>query len=553
MQLPINPSLSRRDVLKLGIAAGGSTFFISKSLTAGLAGPQISKGGVDPGGRDGGKVPPARILRPWVSELPIQTPKAYGPSLMDTVNPDAHQRFWEFTPKHFYDLHVREADHQFHPDLPPTRIFGYDGTVPGALFHSRYGEPCLVRIFNDLPANHVGFGAPEISTHLHNSHTPSESDGFPGYFHGPGTYKDHHYPMSKAGGDEREALGTVWYHDHRLDFTAQNVYRGLAGFHLFFDDKDSGDEQDTNPVALRLPSGEFDVPMVFSDRVIGADGQLVFDMFNMTGILGDNIAVNGKIQPFMNVKRRKYRFRILDGGISRVYHVALSNSARFTHIANDGNLFERPLSTKGIWLGVAERADIVIDFSTYRKGDVVYLVNRAEQFDGRGPTGKLLTPRTPLVKFIIGDSAADPSQVPSFLRALPDINLAEVTMHRTWEFGRSNGAWTVNGKLFDVERCDARVKRGSAEIWTLRNGGGGWAHPIHIHFEEFQMLERNGKPVAPHERCRKDVALLFPGDEVKCYWRFRDFLGRYPMHCHNLVHEDHAMMVRWDIVDGDPS
>jgi FtsP/CotA-like multicopper oxidase with cupredoxin domain len=24
--------------------------------------------------------------------------------------------------------------------------------------------------------------------------------------------------------------------------------------------------------------------------------------------------------------------------------------------------------------------------------------------------------------------------------------------------------------------------------------------------------------------------------------------GRYPMHCHNVVHEDHAMMVRWDIV-----
>jgi FtsP/CotA-like multicopper oxidase with cupredoxin domain len=131
--------------------------------------------------------------------------------------------------------------------------------------------------------------------------------------------------------------------------------------------------------------------------------------------------------------------------------------------------------------------------------------------------------------------------------------MAEVTMQRTWEFGRSNGQWTVNGKVVDVERCDARIKQGSAEIWTLRNGGGGWAHPIHIHFEEGQILERNRRPAAPYEKVRKDVYTLFPGDEVKIYMRFRDFLGRYPMHCHNVVHEDHAMMVRWDIVQGDPS
>src|SRR5262249_8172770 len=173
--------------------------------------------------------PKSPALRPWAEELPIQTPKPEGPNLLDPnvtpnpVDPDAHQRFQEFLPRRFYELHVREGLHQFHPDLPPARIFGYDGAVPGPLFHSRYGSPCLVRIHNDLPANHVGFGAPEISTHLHNAHTASESDGFPGFFHGPGTFKDHHYAMFHAGGDERECLGTVWYHDHRVDFTAQNV------------------------------------------------------------------------------------------------------------------------------------------------------------------------------------------------------------------------------------------------------------------------------------------------------------------------------------------
>ena len=31
--------------------------------------------------------------------------------------------------------------------------------------------------------------------------------------------------------------------------------------------------------------------------------------------------------------------------------------------------------------------------------------------------------------------------------------------------------------------------------------------------------------------------------------RFMDFEGRHVMHCHNVVHEDHAMMIRWDILD----
>jgi len=94
----------------------------------------------------------------------------------------------------------------------------------------------------------------------------------------------------------------------------------------------------------------------------------------------------------------------------------------------------------------------------------------------------------------------------------------------------------------------AAPKQGTAEIWVLENGGGGWSHPIHIHLEEFQILSRNGQPPSPVEVARKDVVELGPGDEVRVFMRFRDFLGKYPAHCHNTVHEDHAMMFRWDVV-----
>jgi FtsP/CotA-like multicopper oxidase with cupredoxin domain len=92
------------------------------------------------------------------------------------------------------------------------------------------------------------------------------------------------------------------------------------------------------------------------------------------------------------------------------------------------------------------------------------------------------------------------------------------------------------------------VKQNSVENWILENRSGDWTHPIHIHFEEHRILSRNGvRPPLAVERSRKDVSRLQPNERVQLFFRFRDFHGRYPMHCHNMVHEDHAMMLRWEI------
>ena len=192
--------------------------------------------------------------------------------------------------------------------------------------------------------------------------------------------------------------------------------------------------------------------------------------------------------------------------------------------------------------------DVIIDFSNYRIGDQLFLVNRLAQQDGTGPTGELLNPGTPILRFDVDRDAPDHSQVPSTLRPLPDIDLSQVVRTRRWVFGDDNGGWTVNGKFFNVNEVRAAPQQGTAEIWVLQNDGGDWSHPIHIHMEEFQILSRNGQPPPPHEVSRKDVVILGPDDEVRVFIRFRDFLGRYPTHCHNLVHEDHAMMFRWDVV-----
>src|SRR5262249_14247731 len=206
-------------------------------------------------------------LRPFVQELPIPPIAQAVNSLDPPPDPQAHQQYDRYPPRKLYEVHVRPFQHRFHPDLPPSTIWGYNSLHPGATYQARYGEPILVRYYNDLPfTGNDGFGKPEIITHLHNFHTASESDGFPGDFYPSGMYKDPHYAMALAGDNPNEALGTLWYHDHRVDFTSQNVYKGLAGMMEIFDELDSGDENDPNPNAFHLPSGAYDVPLVFIDR-----------------------------------------------------------------------------------------------------------------------------------------------------------------------------------------------------------------------------------------------------------------------------------------------
>jgi FtsP/CotA-like multicopper oxidase with cupredoxin domain len=118
---------------------------------------------------------------------------------------------------------------------------------------------------------------------------------------------------------------------------------------------------------------------------------------------------------------------------------------------------------------------------------------------------------------------------------------------REFSFSRTKGSWAINDKLFDNKPI-ASPKRGTAEVWNLRNLSGGWAHPIHIHFEEGRILKRNGGDPPPWERGRKDVYFIGPNESVSVFLRFRDFTGKYIMHCHNTIHEDHAMMGRYDIV-----
>ncbi|MDT4853554.1 Multicopper oxidase [compost metagenome] len=150
-------------------------------------------------------------------------------------------------------------------------------------------------------------------------------------------------------------------------------------------------------------------------------------------------------------------------------------------------------------------------------------------------------------------TAQDLSQVPANLRPLPPLTPAEVAAApvRRFVFERSNNMWAINGQFVNVTAPRFRVPKGRGEIWELVNIDNGWSHPIHIHFEEGRIISRmrNGVqlPIPAHEVGRKDVYVINKNETIRVFIRFRDYVGKYVMHCHNLIHEDHAMMLRFDI------
>ena len=571
--------MSRREAAKMGLLLTGGTL-LGKGLSAPPAAAQVG----DP---DNPVSPPTR---PWQDALPVPEVAGDVPSYPSAV---PHQYDARFPAQKLYRLSLEERQHSFHSDLPTSPIWGYDGTFPGPTIDARYGQPIRIRYVNNLPALNEarGFGVPQEITHLHNFHTASESDGGPWDWVNPGGFRDHHYCMARAGfsvpdtipaefrdaegGDVRETLTTLFFHHHRPEFTAANVYRGLVGFFRIFDEKDTGDET----TGWRLPSGPHDIPMVIADKQFDPDtGELIFDQFNTDGFLGDKLTVNGKIQPFMEVKRRKYRFRILNGGPARFYTLVLRHDGSnqpFTQLTDNGNFLTRPRrNLTSLELQVAERCDLVVDFSRFPSGAKVYLANIMAMKDGRRPDrdGALNpdTVKNQLVEFrVTGGAVADPSRIPRRFRPFPPVNLDEVVRERVFEFERRNGAWQINGKLFDpdVDHSAAflanppiQVRRNTAEIWTLINRSGGWEHPVHNHLEEAFVLSAAGGPGTAKRQARVDIHRLGRNSTIRFFQRFRDFpdpdfaapsrgeAGRYVMHCHNMSHEDDAMMLTWNVV-----
>ncbi|AKU16368.1 multicopper oxidase family protein [Luteipulveratus mongoliensis] len=437
-----------------------------------------------------------------------------------------------------YELVARPADVEILPGRK-TRILGYDGTFPGPTITARAGQQTTVRLRNDLPVPTV--------MHLHGGVTPSTEDGYPTDLvqpRNPAARRQLHgglaartvigertytYPL-------RQRAAPLWYHDHTMDFTGPNVYAGLAGMFLVHDDEDD---------ALPLPRGERDVPLIICDRAFGPDGELSYPALSanqkahgvrdsyLGGVLGDVVLVNGRPWPLMQVDQARYRFRVLNASNARRFSISMDHGVDLVQVGTDQGLLPAPQRERSLTLAPAERVDVVVDFSTVPVGTRVTMRNGF----GSGGAGQVM-------QFQIARKAKDDSRIPARLSTVEPLRETASMVTRDLHFalgkatdGHPHGEWSVNGITFADGKDIARPRLGTVERWRISSDVH---HPVHPHMVRMQLY---GKP----ELGWKDTIDVVPGDAVEVLVQVEGYRGRYVMHCHNLEHEDMAMMVHFTV------
>lgn len=434
-----------------------------------------------------------------------------------------------------------------------TELWTYGGSFPGPTIETRRGRSAVVTHVNELPVPTV--------VHLHGGRTPAESDGYPidfvlptdtDYYDRQLAHRDHspsgHGAMT-SGGDVSEGrrayaypldqpAATLWYHDHRMDFTGPSVWRGLAGFHLHRDEEEQ---------ALNLPGGARELPLMIVDRSFASDGSLQYPSTDPTlvhepgvtgdfiaGVLGDVMLVNGTPWPEADVDGAHHRLRLLNASNARRLSLRLDPPppGGIVQIGSDSGLLAAPVAHDHLVMAPGQRFDVVIDFAGYAPGTVITLRN---DYDS-GRMGEVM-------RFVVGDAVEDSFAMPERLSSITPLGDADAIATRSFQFragdvGGRHG-WLIGGQPFSVEGIAATVSAGSVEVWELFSD---FHHPVHLHGATFQVLQRGSEGPGRFDQGWKDTIDLGPGEQARIAVRFDTAPGKYVFHCHNLEHEDMAMM-----------
>src|SRR5215218_1319466 len=340
-----------------------------------------------------------------------------------------------------------------------TTIFGYAlpgqaPTTPGPTIHAKRGTPLTVMQANRLPATHPFLNYdPWTSTHLHGSASKPQYDGYASDITKVGQTKRYVYP-------NKQDARTLWYHDHGVHHTAENAYMGLAAQYHLHDDVESGLAIPKWSWDGRPVTDQYDLPLVLADKMFSANGEFRYDDAGHTGLWGDVVLVNGVPWPNLKVKKRLYRFRVLNASISRGYRLQMSNSTPISVIGTDGGLMPQVQQTTQLRIGMAERYEIVIDFSKYTPGTKLQLLNlgvpNSTDFDN---TNKIM-------QFEVTADAFDPAN-----NALPTGGLYSLNPNKeVWDLKENAIQGTTK---IEVVRQNGEWKIQSTSTTTASNSGSG--------------------------------------------------------------------------------
>ncbi len=454
------------------------------------------------------------------------------------------------------------------PVLPGRRttMWTYGGTFPGPTIRRPSGQPTRVKFEHLLPKR-----AGEMTVHLHGAHTRSEDDGQPGgltesqprsfycdisprlsdrdsgndLLIKPGEKRTYQHDFVEDGSEERAAMH--WYHDHRLERTGENVWRGLAGMWITEDKIDR---------SLPLPRGERDVSLMIADRSFNAQNQLT-DPFGRLeppddGATGKHVLVNGAILPYHRVSAQRYRLRILNASNFRPYNLAFPTGLPVAQIATESGFMPRAIERNRIFIGPGERVELIVDFAEARGQNVV--LESVPREDGNTSLGAVPYPGDVMQFRVSSDRARDDTaepldldlpRLPAWTRSVSFDSQAD--FYWNVQGGFLGSPWTINTKTFDPNHVETKPKRGSVVVWRIRNGTSV-AHIMHPHHTDWYLLARNDSPLPPAERLFKETFFMLPNESIHIAGKMSDYLGKYVMHCHMLDHEDHGLMSQFEVV-----
>jgi FtsP/CotA-like multicopper oxidase with cupredoxin domain len=421
----------------------------------------------------------------------------------------------------------------------------------------------------------------------------------------------------------KNRASTIWYHDHALGMTRLNVYAGPAGFYIVrggpAGDKAVLDSRFGTPAVLpgpapregdKFPSNKtyHEIPIAIQDRSFKTNGALFypntrefFDDYagpfipdtDLSPIwnpefFGNTIMVNGNTWPFQKVEQRRYRLRFLNGCQSRFLILDFNAipGVEVWQIGNEGGFLAAPVNITAdhgnrLLMGLAERADMIVDFTNVPAGNYVLgNVGPDEPFGGGVPDEDFdrADPDSPgqVMEFrVVPALAPDPTTPPQFLVLPPVIAIpAPVTTRKLalLEKMSETGDRPAEALLGNVDADGMAMHQmwsdpitenpsvGATEVWELHNFTAD-AHPMHVHevtfkvvnrqsitFEEDAMghitnVETSGPARSPEawESGLKDTVIAYPGEVTRIKAKF-DTAGQFVWHCHIVEHEDNEMM-----------
>jgi FtsP/CotA-like multicopper oxidase with cupredoxin domain len=399
----------------------------------------------------------------------------------------------------------------------------YNAGYLGPTLRAARGERVRVIVENRLSET--------TTVHWHGMHLPARNDGGP------------HQPITDAAQWQPEwsidqPAATLWYHPHPHGETESQVTRGLAG--LFY--LDDG----TNP-DLPHRYGIDDIPIIVQDRTFDSRGRFTLRGRAVTGVLGDNILVNGTYNPHLPVTSRRVRLRILNASTARIYHMAFADDREFALVATDSGFLPSPQQTRRLLLSPAERIEIVVDL---RPGERPVLRSVPWDLSMMAPltNGAGGNDHLDLLQLRAGDSLAEGRRLPELLETASAVALDHVAARRTFQLdGRE-----INGQQMEMSRIDTVVGAGTTELWTVQNTHNQ-PHNFHVHGVAFQTVPLGSTAPDP-QLGWKDTVLLAAGETVQLAIKFppyEDPLTPYMYHCHLMWHEDVGMMAQFTVVSPD--